>query len=354
VTRFRAGLVVGKFCPLHRGHELLIRRALAESERVFVLSWAKPEFPGCGPERRARWLERLFPETERLVLAEADLAALDPPPELSVLPDDDVDIAVHRRFTAWVAERVFCVRPDAVFTSESYGEPWAADLTRHFRRGAPDHLGVTAVTVDPERASVPISGTVLRQDVHRHRAFLSPEVYRDFVKRLVLFGGESTGKSVLAAALADALGSAHVAEYGRELWEAKRGRLVFEDLLAIAEEQVAREDAAAGSANEWLICDTSPLTTLYYSRFLFGRADPRLGAHAERRYERTVLCAPDFPFVQDGTRQDESFRLRQDAWYREELARRGVPFLEVSGPHERRIADVVRSLGTFLVDCSPR
>ena len=44
---FRRGLVVGKFCPLHLGHELLIRRAQTECEELVVLSYTKPGFAGC-------------------------------------------------------------------------------------------------------------------------------------------------------------------------------------------------------------------------------------------------------------------------------------------------------------------
>jgi hypothetical protein len=50
--------------------------------------------------------------------------------------------------------------------------------------------------------------------------------------------------------------------------------------------------------------------------------------------------APDFPFVQDGTRQPESFRNHQHAWYLKELASREIPFLLVEGPVEQRIQTI--------------
>jgi HTH-type transcriptional regulator, transcriptional repressor of NAD biosynthesis genes len=338
MTRYSTGLVVGKFAPLHRGHELLIRAALGACERVLVLSWAKPELPQMEPERRERWLAALFPETERLVLTQARLTALAPPPELATLPGDDTELELQRRLCAWLCERVFQARPDAVFTSESYGVPWAEEMSRWFGRR------VEPVLVDPARARVPISGTRLRADVHAHREFLSPEVYRDFVSRVVLLGGESTGKSTLAERLAAELQTLHVPELGRELWEARGGQLEFDDLVRIGREQVAREEAALERANAWLVCDTSPLTTLLYSRALFGRADPELEALAERRYDRVVLCAADFPFVQDGTRRDETFRQRQQAWYRAELEARAVAWVEAGGSLEQRIRRIRAAL----------
>jgi HTH-type transcriptional regulator, transcriptional repressor of NAD biosynthesis genes len=336
--RFRSGLVVGKFAPLHRGHELLIRQALDECERVFLLSWSKPELPGCEPERRARWAERLFPETERVFLTDARLAELEPPREFSELPRNDHDAELNRRFCAWICERVWRVRVEAVFASDAYAEPFARELSRCFRASDPAHPGVTAVVVDRERIRIPITGSRLRADPHENRRFLAPEVYADFVKRVALLGGESTGKSSLAAALAAELGTLHVAEFGRELWELRSGGLEYADMLRIAEQQIARERAAAAGANEWLVCDTTPLTTLFYSHRLFGRADPLLEAHAARRYELVVLCAPDFPFVQDGTRRDDAFRRAQDAWYREQLGARGVEFVEATGDPKNRVA----------------
>jgi nicotinamide riboside kinase len=115
-------------------------------------------------------------------------------------------------------------------------------------------------------------------------------------------------------------------------------------MLHIAERQVAEEEEAAGQANQYLFCDTSPLTTLFYSHHLFGRAEPALECMAGRPYDLVVLCATDFPFVQDGTRQPESFRSSQHNWYLRELAERAIPFLLVTGP----VADRVRVVGKAL------
>jgi len=193
---------------------------------------------------------------------------------------------------------------------------------------------------------VPISGTRLREDLHGNRQWLSPEVYASFVRRICLLGGESSGKSTLAEALAGYFDTRHVGEYGRALWEAKKGRLIFEDMLRIAQLQVSLEEEAAGRANRYLFCDTSPLTTLFYSRHLFGRAEPELERLANRSYDVVVLCAPDFPFVQDGTRQPESFRARQHEWYLGELAAREIPFVLAEGAMKDRVLAVSRSLSS--------
>lgn len=324
--RFERGLIVGKFCPLHRGHEYAINTMLQACKRSFIISYARPEFPGFEPERRRRWLHELFPDAVSLV------------PETDEAPPDDADDLTHRSFIARLCLDRLGTTVDAVFSSEAYGEGFARELTRQFGHD------VTHVPVDPGRKIHPISGTQLRADLHAHRHQMHPDVYADFVERVCVLGGESSGKSTLAAELAARFGTCHVPEYGRELWEARGGRLEFDDLLHVARTQVSREESGASSARHFLFCDTSPLTTLFYSRHLFGRAEPELEALAGRRYALHLLCAPDFPFQQDGTRQDARFRAIQHAWYKNQLERRRLPWICVAGSIEQRVARVAKAL----------
>lgn len=336
---FRRGLVVGKFSPLHLGHELLIREALAQCEQLFLLSYSLPELPGCEAPRRERWLQARFAEVPALVITPASIDAWRG--EGRVLPDlphNDAPDVEQRQFVAELCQVVLGTTVDAVFTSEGYGDGFAAHLAACF--GHP----VQHLCVDQARGAVPISGTRLREDPHGLKAFLAPPVYADFVERILLLGGESTGKSSLAAALAQVLGSVHVAEFGREHWLAKDGALEYHDLLHIGRTQVERENAAAEGANRYLVCDTSPLTTLFYSGAMFGCAEPELQRLAERPYQHIFLCADDFPFVQDGTRQDDSFRRRQQAWYRDELQRRGWVYHELCGSLAERVAQALEIL----------
>lgn len=337
--RFAIGLVVGKFAPLHLGHEWLIRQAQAQCEQLVLLSWSRPERAGCEPERRANWLRIRFPELRSWVVT-PEWVARQRAQGLALpdLPDESEPDAVQRQFVADFCLAVLGQPVDVVFTSEAYGEGFAAHLSRCFGRA------VQHVEIDRARTQVPVSGTRLRADIHGLREYLAPSVYGGFVERIALLGGESTGKSSLALALAEALGTRHAAEYGRELWEEQGGVLGYDDLLRIGRTQVAREGELAGQCRRYLVCDTTPLTTLFYCRELFGRAEAELEQLAERHYHHLFLCADDFPFVQDGTRQDETFRRRQNQWYEQELTRRGWPFTRLTGSLQQRIEQVLHSL----------
>lgn len=338
-NRFRRGLVVGKFSPLHRGHEVVIRRASELCREVVIISYSKPEFARCEAVERERWLAELFPTARRLVVTDEMLAAFGDP-EYPALPANEADETTHRRFVAFLCLRMLGLTVDAVFTSEAYGDGFARELTAAFQQQQPASPPVAHFLVDRGRVSAPISGTVIRQDPHHHRSWLAPGVYASFVARICLLGGESSGKSTLAEALAQRWSTVVASEYGRELWEAKQGHLVFDDLLAIAQQQVVIEESALLRASRFLFCDTSPLTTLFYSRHSFGRADPRLETLADRRYDRLVLCAPDFPFVQDGTRQAAPFREAQHRWYLDELARRRWPYFLATKSLAERVEQI--------------
>lgn len=344
--RFRRGLVVGKFSPLHRGHELVINRAREECDEVFLLSYSKPEMPGCEAARRDQWLSAIFPNARHLAVTDERIRQWVNPGEGPLeVPANDADETTHRRFCGFLCQEVFNATVDAVFTSEDYGDGFAEELTRYFRERHPTCPAVKHIQVDRSRRQLPVSGTLLRENIHASREWLSPLVYASFVQRVCLLGGESSGKSTLAEALARDFNTSHVTEYGREHWDTKSGKLAFEDMQHIAEIQIQREEAAALHANRFLFCDTSPLTTLFYSNHMFGKADPILKKLAERRYDFTILCAPDFPFVQDGTRQAETFRMLQHDWYLKALAERGIAYQLVTGSIKSRISQSRQLLG---------
>ncbi len=340
MKHYMTGLVVGKFAPLHFGHERLIQAAAAQCERLLVLSYSRPEMPDCEPSKREKWLRDRFPDATILVATPEIASSFGVLP----MPDNDADEHLHRRFCAQLCLKAFNTTIDAVFTAEDYGDGFAAVLQQEFNA----HGGAArrVVHVRLNRQEHPqISGTLLRGDIHGHRSFLAPSVYADFVHRMCILGGESSGKSTLAEALAKALDAPHVSEYGREFWEKHEGKLVFEDMLYIAQTQIIREEAAC--AGPFLICDTSPLTTLFYSRSMYGNADVRLEELAKRRYDTTILCKPDFPFVQDGTRQSDAFRQEQHCWYKDQLQQRGIAYLEVQGCLAQRVESAVRYLRRF-------
>lgn len=335
MKKFRNGLIVGKFSPLHKGHEYLIETALEQCETLYIFSYYTPEFSGCESHRRERWLKTLFPAAKIFVIDDDFVKKRF---NISLPPVGANDLE-ERRFVGFLWLQLVNEPLDAVFTSENYGADYAAEMSRYFAEYA-DFPRVTHVLIDLERKLIPISGTKLRAGIHDLKHYLSPFVYASFVERICFLGGESSGKSILTAKLAEEFTTNYVKEYGRTLSEEKDNKLVYEDLLRIAKTHVADEEKLAETADRYLFIDTTPLTTLLYSEHLFGKADPELIWLSHRKYDRTFLCAPDFDFVQDGTREGNGFRERQHEWYLQKLAERQIPYTILTGDLKDRILQV--------------
>jgi NadR type nicotinamide-nucleotide adenylyltransferase len=204
--------------------------------------------------------------------------------------------------------------------------------------------------VDKERVEFPISGTQLRESLGSAVTmdmFVPWYVTEDFVRKVLFLGGESTGKTTLVNALGD---SRHtVLEFGRWLFDKREGKLQYEDMAYIAKCQLEAESHKAASLlmSEFLYCDTSPLTTKFYSQEWFGRTAQELEDmvyDSEDTYYKVFLCAPDFPMVQDGTRQDETFRTKGHEYYLKELADAGIKYTLLTGTLEDKITTVKKEL----------
>ena len=170
------------------------------------------------------------------------------------------------------------------------------------------------------------------------------------ITRVAILGAESSGKSILAEALAARYQTAWVAEYLREFVETHQRVPRAEEQILIATTQVQREKEAAQRANAWLFCDTSPLMTAIYSRHYFKHVDAELEKlEQSHAYDFTLVTAPDFPWSADGL-QRESAAVRQHI--HEELLgileEREIPFLLVEGSLTERVEQVQFAL-SFLI-----
>jgi HTH-type transcriptional regulator, transcriptional repressor of NAD biosynthesis genes len=318
------GLVVGKFHPPHRGHRHLVETARRGCDRLVVVLPHHPsqKIPG---ELRAAWLREIHPDCD-----------------IHLVPDElGDDVRTWARWTVAHLGRA----PDVVFSSEDYGPPFAAAMgSRH-------------VMVDRERAAFPVSGSAVRASPLDHLHWLEPCVRAYFVRRVVLIGAESTGKTTLARMLAERYATVWVPEFGREYWETKVSaglpvtpvEWTSDEFRVIAAEQQRRENLLAREANRVLICDTNALATgTWHERYL-GRRDDQVDAIGRGdRVDLYLLAEPDFPFVQDGWRDGERVRGWMHARFAEQLAALPTPVVRLRGPIEDRLAAATAAIDALL------
>jgi HTH-type transcriptional repressor of NAD biosynthesis genes len=317
------GLVIGKFCPPHRGHKLLIDAATAQSEQTVVIVCAKPSdiVPG---DVRGKWLQEIHPTARIMVIDDRY---------------DENDSRIWAENTLRWLDRP----PDAVFTSEDYGDRYA------------ELMGSKHVSVDKPRGRVPISGTAVRDDPYANWDFIEPPVRGWFAKRVCVVGAESTGTTTLAKELAEALQTVWVEEYGREYSEIKLARndpaWRTEEFTTIAEEQARREDQAARQANRVLICDTNAFATTLWHRRYMGSPSPAVEKIARRgKCDLYLLTGEEIPFVQDGLRDGEHIRHEMHRWFEAALAKQRVPWHVVRGSRAERLREAVRLTRSLFKD----
>jgi NadR type nicotinamide-nucleotide adenylyltransferase len=166
-------------------------------------------------------------------------------------------------------------------------------------------------------------------------------VAMDGVKRVLLIGAESTGKSTLAAALAETYGTLWNPEYGRPYTEIGRdpeAPWTSAEFTSIARLQCWYEDFLARLAHRVLFCDTDAFTTaLFHEAYLDYPTD----AFAElvwRPYDLTVVCGTDVPWAHDGIREFEEVRAWMHERYLGHARAGGRPWLLVEGRPDVRLA----------------
>jgi NadR type nicotinamide-nucleotide adenylyltransferase len=312
-------MLLGKFMPPHLGHVYLVEFASRYVDRltVVVCTLAREPIPG---ELRFRWMRELFPFDHVVHLTD----------ELPQEPSEHPDF-----WHLWKAslQRVLPHQPDFVFASEDYGQKLA------------EVLGGRFVPVDRSRAAIPVSGTAIRADPLRHWEYLPRCVRPYFLRRVCVFGPESTGKTTLARQLAQHFNTVWVPEYARTLIEAQQGSITFEDIEHIARGQIASEDALSRSAMRVLIADTDVLTTCIWSEKLFGQVPAWVREQAEKRsYNLYLLLDVDVPWVADVARYLPEDRASFFERCRTELEQRSRPFMILHGSWEQRFAEAVMAV----------
>ena len=175
----------------------------------------------------------------------------------------------------------------------------------------------------------------------------------DDVLRVCLLGAESTGKSTLAAALAEAYETVWVPEYGRVYTEVGRSRDTewrSEEFAHIARVQVWFEDFLAEFARRVLFCDTDAFTTAVFHEAYLGTPAVGFDAEAGRVYDLYVVCGLDVRWARDEIREFAEARRKHHETYVEHVKASGAPWLIAEGPLAGRVEAVRRAVAALLAN----
>lgn len=276
------GFLLGKFMPLHAGHLFCAEVGKTRCDVMTVLVCSHDAEPIDGA-LRAKWMQACLPQLGYRVLHMHR--------DIPQAPEDHPDFWPIWR--AAIAE--FHPEPiDWVFGSEGYIHRLAQEV------------GARPFPVDPERQVHPVSATEIRKHPWRNWDHVPGPVRLHYQRSLVLVGAESTGKTVLAEALATRLNSIPIPEYGRD-YDAmfKHGQAWrAEDFAAITAGHRALAETMAARSGPIVIEDTDPVQTLVWAEALLGSAPEALidQARAAVAGKTYLLLDHATPWQDDGTR----------------------------------------------------
>lgn len=194
------------------------------------------------------------------------------------------------------------------------------------------------------------------------------------LKKIVVIGPESTGKSTLCELLAQHYRMQWCPEFAREYLVTNGKAYDFDDLLTIAKGQLAMEDEFTGIVNsQWsivnddtwvnpgslissehspyLFIDTDMYVMKVWCEYVFGKCHQFiLDQIVSRKYDLYLLCNTDLPWVKDDLREYPDEHIRKELYhiYKDLLINQNVPWVEISGSDDDRLLSAINAVEEYL------
>ncbi len=181
------------------------------------------------------------------------------------------------------------------------------------------------------------------------------------IKKIVVIGPESTGKSTLCEQLAAHFQTSWCPEYAREYLLQHGMSYTYDDLLLIAKGQVSLEDeylkllesrqTEDDSVNTPAIIDTNMYVMKVWCEFVYDKCHRYiLDQIVSREYDLYLLCDTDLPWVKDELREYPDLETRERLFkiYHDILINQSVPWARIRGTEDERLANALPVIERIL------
>jgi len=184
------------------------------------------------------------------------------------------------------------------------------------------------------------------------------------LKKIVILGPESTGKSTLSEQLAQHYETMWCPEFAREYLLTNGINYDYDDLLTIAKGQLALEDEYATTLENQseemlehgehlpLFIDTDMYVMKVWNEFVFGKCHRFvLDEIVKRQYDLYLLCNIDLPWIEDELREYPDIESRKKLYriYKDMMVNQTVPWVEISGSYEERLQKAIIAVDKILL-----
>lgn len=184
------------------------------------------------------------------------------------------------------------------------------------------------------------------------------------IRKVVITGPESTGKSTLCKLLAGHYDTLWCPEFAREYLLTHGTTYTYDDLLTIAKGQIALEDEYISKAVKHqkmnntqlkyplLFVDTDMYVMKVWCEYAFGKCHSYiLDKIAERTCDLYLLCNIDLPWVKDELREYPDLQSRKELFhiYKNILINQSVPWTIITGDYDDRLQKAVETINNTLI-----
>lgn len=320
------GLTLGKYAPLHKGHQYVIETALRENDRVIVIIY-DTDLIEVPLQVRANWIRRLYPQVKVIEAWDGPIG-------------EDYDPNYELAEEKYILSLLKGEKISNFYSSEYYGAHVSKALNAEDRR------------LDEKRLKIPVSATMIRANPYQYRGYIDDIVYRDLIVKIVFLGAMSTGKSTITEALADNYNTTYAGEYGRDYWteHQENRRIKFDDFDEICRGHISRENEAIKNADTYFFVDTNAITTYMFALDYHGKAPKYLTQMAlenYKRYDLFFLCEDDIPYDDTWDRSGEQKRHIFHKQIIADLRERRIPYISLNGSLDQRMKKVDDVLKEF-------
>jgi HTH-type transcriptional repressor of NAD biosynthesis genes len=164
------------------------------------------------------------------------------------------------------------------------------------------------------------------------------------IKKIVILGAESTGKSTLCKQLAIHYNTFFVPEFARTYFEKHdiNNYNIF-DLEIIAKNQLELERDLIKKSNTYLFCDTSLITLKIWSTHAFNIVPDFIAKNIKSNdYDLYLILNNEVKWVLDSQRKNEDLREHLFKSNKDELEKLNVDYKIIKGEGEVRLKSAIQ------------